>query len=70
MALTTPNMGLTVWNLTTDPYNHDELAENLGKIDEHDHASGRGKQVPTGGIEDAAITEAKLSAALKITLGI
>lgn len=68
MALTTPQMGLTVWNLTTDPYNHDELAENFGKIDEHDHDGGKGKQIPTGGIQDGAVTEVKLASDVAINV--
>lgn len=63
-------MGLKIWNLTTDSYNHDELAENLGKLDEHDHSGGKGVQIPTGGIADGSITYAKLGSALKTTLGI
>lgn len=59
--ITTPNLGLKVWNLTTDPYDSAQLAENWAKVDEHDHASGRGKQIPTGGIADNAITAAKLA---------
>jgi microcystin-dependent protein len=61
MAFTTPNLALNVWNLTTDPYDHEELAENWAKVDEHDHSTGKGKQIPTGGIEDAAITADKIA---------
>lgn len=59
--ITTPNLGLKVWNLTTDPYDSGQLADNWARVDEHDHASGRGKQIPTGGIENGAITAAKLA---------
>lgn len=69
MAITSPNLGLTVWNLTTDPYNHDELAENFGKIDEHDHSGGKGTQIPTGGIKDGAVTIEKLAGSLPIPDG-
>ena len=55
-----PNLGLKVWNLSTDPYNSTQLAENFQKLDDHDHAGGRGKQIPTGGIADGAITSAKM----------
>ena len=30
---TTPNLGLKVWDLSTDPYEHDDLALNWDKID-------------------------------------
>lgn len=59
--ITTPNLGLKVWNLTTDPYDSGQLADNWARVDEHDHASGRGKQIPTGGIEDGAVTAVKLA---------
>lgn len=62
--VTLPNLGLKVWNLTTDPYNSGQLAENWAKVDEHDHSTGKGKQIPTGGIADGAITIDKLDAAV------
>ena len=58
--LSTPNMGLIVWNLPTDPYNSEELAENLIKCDLHDHTEGKGARITTASIEDGAITAAKL----------
>lgn len=54
-------MGLAVWNSVTDAWNHEQLADNFRKLDEHDHASGKGVQIPTGGIKDGAITRAKLA---------
>lgn len=59
--INTPNLGLKVWNLTTDPYDSGQLADNWARVDEHDHAAGRGKQIPTGGIEDGAVTANKLA---------
>jgi len=59
---TSPNMGLIVWNLTSDRYDHDQQADNWRKVDQHDHSSGKGLQVPTGGIADGAITAAKIDA--------
>lgn len=53
-------MGLKVWNLLTDPYDHSELASNWAKVDQHDHSSGKGVQIPTGGIADGAISAAKV----------
>ncbi len=59
--ITAPYMGLAVWNSVTDSWNHEQLADNFRKLDEHDHASGKGVQIPTGGIKDGAITRAKLA---------
>jgi hypothetical protein len=64
MALTTPKMGLRVWDQLTDPYDHNQLADNWAKVDFHDHTPGRGVQVPTEGIADASITIAKLDPAV------
>ena len=64
MALTTPKMVLKVWNLLTDPYDHDQLADNWAKVDQHDHTTNRGVQIPTEGIFDGAITSAKLATGL------
>lgn len=58
---TTPNMGLTKWDLSSDPYDHTQLANNFSAIDVHDHTAGKGVQVPTGGIANLAITTAKLA---------
>lgn len=60
--INSPNMGLSIWDSVTDTWSTEEFADNLRKIDEHDHAMGRGRQIPTGGIEDGAITMGKLSA--------
>lgn len=60
MAATTPWMGLKVWNLLTDSFDHTQLAENLAKIDQHNHAEGKGVQIPTGGIENGAISASKI----------
>ncbi len=62
MATVSPKMGLRVWNLLTDPYDHDQLADNWFKVDFHDHTNGRGVQIPTEGIADGAVTRAKLAA--------
>lgn len=64
MAFTTAKMGLRVWNLITDLYDHSQLADNWAKVDYHDHSPGKGVQVPTEGIADSAITSVKLAAAL------
>lgn len=61
MALTTPNMSLNVWDQLTDPYDHNQLATNWAKVDQHDHSSGKGAQIPTAGIQDGAVTAAKIA---------
>lgn len=60
MAATTPNMGLKVWNLLTDSYDHAQLAENFAKVDQHRHTEGQGSQIPTGGLENGAVSAAKI----------
>lgn len=62
MAFTSTKMSLRVWNLLTDLYDHAQLADNWFKVDYHDHSPGKGVQIPTEGIADAAITSVKLSA--------
>ena len=57
-------MGLKLWNEGDDPYNHEQLADNFAKIGSHTHASGKGVQIPTGGIESGAITLPLLSSSL------
>lgn len=61
MATTTTNMSLQSWDQVGDIYDHAQLAGNWSKVDQHDHTSGKGKQVPTGGIEDGAVTAVKLA---------
>jgi hypothetical protein len=63
MAQTTPNLGLTVWNLKSDLYDSGQLARNFIAIDQHDH-SGNGKGSPidaTNAILNGSITGAKLA---------
>jgi microcystin-dependent protein len=59
--ITSPNLGLLIWNLGSDPYNHEELAENWAKVDQHDHTPGRGSQIGTAAIVDAAVTASKIA---------
>lgn len=54
-------MGMTIWTEGSDPYDHDQLATNFTKLDAHDHTSTKGKQIPTGGIADGAVTNAKIA---------
>lgn len=60
MGYFSSNMGLRVWDLPTDDWSRSELANNWEAVDDHDHSSGRGKQVPTGGIQDSAISTIKI----------
>lgn len=61
MSTLTTYMNLTAWTDTTDPYSHTQLANNLSVIDGHDHSPGKGKQIPTAGVADRAITQPKLA---------
>jgi hypothetical protein len=58
--LSTPNMGLIAWNLPTDAYNSEELAENFVKLDLHDHTNGKGQRITTAALADNTVTAAKL----------
>jgi len=53
---TSPKLGLRVWNLLLDPYDHEQLADNWAKVDAHDHSPGRGVLIPTEGIAFEAIS--------------
>lgn len=61
MALTTPNMGLISWDLSSDPYDHTQLAANFNTLDSHNHTAGSGAIITTPAIEDLAITTGKLA---------
>src|SRR5437762_2559478 len=67
MALTSPKMGLRIWDQLADPYDHNQLADNWAKVDQHDHSPGRGVLVPTEGIADQAITQGKLANGIQTT---
>jgi hypothetical protein len=56
-----PAMSLDIWNTTSDPYSHEQLADNFLRIDQHDHSTGKGSQIPTAGIRDYAITSSKIA---------
>jgi hypothetical protein len=62
MAFTSPKLGLRVWNLLTDLYDHTQLADNWAKVDYHDHSPGKGVQIPTEGLADGSVTALKLAA--------
>jgi hypothetical protein len=67
MAFTSAKMGLRIWNLLTDLYDHSQLADNWAKVDYHDHSPGKGVQVPTEGLADGAVTSAKLASSVDPT---
>ncbi len=54
MSLKTPASGDTDYPTS--------IADSFTLIDAHDHTTGKGVQIPTGGIANAAITGAKLAA--------
>lgn len=62
MAQDTPNMGLRQWNLATDFFDYAQLSANWDKVDQHDHSTGKGTQIPTGGIANLAVTGPKIAA--------
>jgi hypothetical protein len=59
--ITTPNLGLFVWDLGDDPYDHLQLATNFNAIDQHDHTQSKGRQIPRGGIANSAIDGSKIA---------
>lgn len=60
MSFLSTRMGLRVWDLSADPYDHTQLANNWNAVDIHDHTNGKGIQIPSGGILDTAISTAKI----------
>lgn len=72
-------MSLVSWPAPGDNFNHTDLANNFSKIDSHDHTSGKGTQIPPGGIAnlsintpqiaDLSVTDGKISATSPITDG-
>lgn len=72
MSITpTPNMGLTRWTAGTDFFNWSLFDDDWLTIDDHDHTSGKGRQIPAGGlaadsvattnIQNNAVTQAKIA---------
>jgi hypothetical protein len=60
MSTTTTNMGLIIpANGETDYPT--SIQSSFSSIDTHDHSTGKGKQIITGGIADLAVTTAKLA---------
>lgn len=42
----------------------DKIKNSIDAIDAHDHTTGKGEQIPTGGIEDGAVTNVKLAGSI------
>lgn len=61
MSNTNNSMKLNVWDQGTDVFRYLELADNFTKIAEHDHTTGKGVQISTDGIANAAVTEGKIA---------
>lgn len=55
------NLSLIIWDEGDDPYDHTELASNWDAVDNHDHSTGKGKRIATGGLDDNAVTNDKLA---------
>jgi hypothetical protein len=60
-------MGLNVWDDLDDPYDHVELAQNWEKVDDHDHTTNKGLQIPTGGLSNLAVTTPKIADGAVVT---
>lgn len=58
---TEPFMGLTIWNLLTDLFDHTALANNLVSIGQHDHSSGKGQQINSAGLANGSVITAKIA---------
>lgn len=48
-------MSLNIWTAGSDPYDHDQLADNFFKLDQHNHGQGMGAQIGADGIADASL---------------
>jgi hypothetical protein len=60
---TTDNLGLVVWDLLSDRFNHTQLTDNFNRIDLHDHTADKGKQIPSAGLASNAVTADKIAPA-------
>lgn len=58
---TTPNMGLTIWDQTTDDFNHSQLQINWLEVDRHDHSPGNGTQITSAGLAADSVTNAQIA---------
>lgn len=60
MATVTANMGLSIPAVNDSDY-PTSITDSLNAIDDHDHSSGSGVQIPTGGIAASAVTTPKIA---------
>lgn len=60
ISFVTPRMSLKVWNSSSDPYDHEQLADNFLRLDQHDHTPGRGAQITGASIAEGSITSAHI----------
>lgn len=59
MGTTTTNMSLEVPSSGDSDY-PTQISDSMTLLDRHDHTTGKGVQIPTGGIADSAVTSKKL----------
>lgn len=67
MPTTLPNMNLSV-PVSGETNYPTSVSNSLTNVDNHDHTTGKGLQIPTGGIADSAVTTVKI-ADLNVTTG-
>lgn len=60
MATVTANMGLSIPAVNDSDY-PTSITDSFNAIDDHDHSSGNGVQIPTGGIAASAVTTPKIA---------
>jgi hypothetical protein len=60
MSITLPNMGLVKWDSLNDKFSHTQLAANIQALDDHDHTTGKGKQIPEGGLAPLSVSASNL----------
>jgi hypothetical protein len=59
--LTDPSIAIDLPGVASDPFDDSWMIKGLLALDIHDHRPGFGKQIPTAGIEDDAVTIAKMA---------
>lgn len=64
MAFVSPRMSLSIWNAPGDPYDHEQLADNFLKLDQHDHTMGKGAPIGSSAISAGAIQSSHFAAGL------
>lgn len=54
-------MSLSAWTSLNDPYDHEQLADNFIKLDQHNHTPGQGAPIGTTSLGANSVTTAKLA---------